>query len=186
MEIDQFKAFIAGHRERHPFARLPDFDASPGFYQTWLVVLNRSGAGDPGALEVASVRMLTEPAKHHLDHMPTLCKFAEQAMKLRGVETPRDLSTQEGARAASAGCQHCGGTGMATAFAPRHVPNPVTEEKIAPTTSAYCVCALGRWIERNHTSRHPDIRKRIPDYADVLAGRSGWLVEPSDVEVNRW
>lgn len=179
MEIDRFKAFIAGHRERHPFARLPDFDASPGFYQTWLVVLNRSGAGDPGALEVASVRMLTEPAKHHLDHMPTLCKFAEQAMKLRGVETPRDLSTQEGARAASKGCDRgCGGTGMTTVWN-RGPPDP--EKRIAATSAAYCCCALGRWIERNHSAKHPEIRKRIPDLTDVIAGRSMWLAEPADV-----
>src|SRR4051794_18371178 len=140
MTITEFTEFVRKHREQHPSARLPAFEAAPSMYGAWLKVLIRRGAADAGALDDASTRMLTEPPGKLADHFVTLCTFAEHAMKARGGATPRDTSTREGAEAASKGCDRgCGGTGMTTVW--HSAPDPA--RRIAATSAAYCCCALG-------------------------------------------
>src|SRR3954470_16904385 len=93
----EFGVFVRKHREQHPSARLPAFEAAPSMYGAWLKVLSRRGVSDVRALDDASMRMLTEPPSKTADHFVTLCTYAEAAMKSLGGATPRDLSTREGA-----------------------------------------------------------------------------------------
>ncbi len=174
MDMKEFRHFLAGHRESHPEARLPEFEAATAKYQSWFKILLGRGINDVGALEHASTRLHTEPPKSHADHFPTLCRYAQDAMKSRGGVVSRDISTREGAEHASKGCERCSGSGLTTVYHPR----PSREARIAPTSGAYCVCAMGRWIERTHRAKSPDIRQRIPDLKDVLEGRGEWMAAP--------
>lgn len=73
-------------------------------------------------------------------------------------------------RAESVDCEHCSGEGQVTVY---H-PDPASTRQPA-TTSADCTCLRGRAIRQ---ARKPDDARRIPDLADVLAGRGPWRSEP--------
>jgi hypothetical protein len=81
------------------------------------------------------------------------------------------------AREASLGCEHCGGDGLVTVYHPQ----PSDEARIAKTYAAYCCCVLGRWTRRNHAQHLPGLLRRIPDFADVMAGESAYLAEPPEL-----
>ena len=126
---------------------------------------------------VASERLVFEPAKSRALHWQTLLDYARDAVRSRaGSEQSRDLSTREGAEAASRNCERCDGNGLAVVWASWPDPSGKTPER----TTAYCVCALGRLVEQRHRKHSPDLRRRMPDLTDVLAGRSFWRAEPMD------
>jgi len=83
---------------------------------------------------------------------------------------------REEAEDASRGCDRCDGTGLATVWHPR----PDAARRIPESKSAYCTCPHGRWIERNHRERSPELRGGFVDIAEVLEGRSVWLAAPPD------
>ena len=75
-------------------------------------------------------------------------------------------------------CRHCGGNGMPVVFHPRWAGGRVlqTSQGAYPVeVAAHCSCPAGQWI-RDRTS--PDLQRRIPWVADILAGRSRWSLNP--------
>ena len=46
-------------------------------------------------------------------------------------------------------------------------------------STAYCECALGDWIRRNHQTDKNcrDVYQRTPELYDVAAGRTDWVVD---------
>ena len=178
MTTFEFRTFIEQHRELHPGSKLPAFDLSEPMYTGWLKVLHARGVAEVAALYAASERLLTEPPRSFLLHFPALCAHAEDAMKVLGSRPRHNLSTREGAEAASKGCDRgCSGPGLTVAWHPR--PDPMN--RLPETVAAYCVCALGRWTERNHAAKQPEIRKRMVDLKDVIEGRRVWLADPPGV-----
>lgn len=88
-------------------------------------------------------------------------------------------------------CEHCGGTGMVTVYHRYYEGSQmVTWEhtdrggevhaiRSAGTISAHCVCPKGVWMREN---TDPELLPRIPDLADVLAGRTNYqATDPTDV-----
>lgn len=44
--------------------------------------------------------------------------------------------------------------------------------------SAYCDCAMGRWILRQHREKFPGGASGMPTLEDVAMGRTVWLLDP--------
>lgn len=93
-----------------------------------------------------------------------------------------DQSRDE-AQARSRNCEHCSGSGQAIVFDPDYTGRRVVDRQVirhgeittkryAMVVSAHCICPMGRWL-RSRTER--ETMDRIPDLADILAGRSRWL-----------
>lgn len=122
------------------------------------------------AAEAASERIAIDPPPPRR-HIGVLIAHAKEAMRAEGGE-PNALpidDTREAAEAASRGCPHCESNGFA-AVQLRATP----ERRQVTRTVAYCVCRYGRWLRTNHARSSPDVFKRVPDFAEVLAGRSAW------------
>ncbi len=171
--------FFMEHKARHPLMGHPHIsDPINGIalYRTIGRELD-SRRIDYEAATAASDRMIFAPASSRGKHWQTLLDYASEAMRAGGRgghSTSCDLSTREGAEAASRECKRCSGNGLVPVWHPKPDPSKRTPE----TVGAYCVCALGRWIERNHSRLCPDVRKQMPDLADVIAGRIAWLSDP--------
>lgn len=170
--------FFEEHRERYPELNLPlSSDRSGRFlYETVGDEMTKLGI-DYDAASAASRRLVLDPPAGRNKHWSKLLELAKEEMGRRPVGTarrPADISTREGAEAASKSCDRCGGVGLTTVYHPR--PNPA--EKIPATVAAYCVCAYGRWVKGNHAARCPDVAKRTPDLADAIGRRCIWLEEP--------
>lgn len=91
--------------------------------------------------------------------------------------------SRDAARAKSRNCPYCSGEGMTEVFDPDYTGMRVVERdaihrgelkriRFAMVTAAHCACPMGEWL-RNRTD--DDLRSRIPNMLDVLAGRGRWL-----------
>ncbi len=86
--------------------------------------------------------------------------------------------SREKAEADSQDCPYCGASGQVVIYHPEYNGQPGIkqirhgqEHQIPARVVAHCICPLGRWM-RNRIPE--DIRRRIPDFDDILAGRSKW------------
>ena len=124
------------------------------------------------AARAATERIALDPPPIR-KHIGAVIQAAMEAMKAGG-SMPEALpidDTRETAELASKDCPHCGG---ATGLAPV-VYRGSDETQRVRSTCAYCVCRLGRWVRRTHERHSPDVFRRIPDLAEVIAGRSAWM-----------
>lgn len=186
---DWFWQWVMEHRLRHPKEFLPDPETEEGrvFFDAWRQAFVLKGISDFAVATEASIRLVGEPAQYQRDHFATLCRYAVDVYRLRNAEgngTPAD--SREAAEAASKGCEHCGGQGLVPVYFRRAMTWEERRECHIPEhVAAYCVCPMGRWIEKTHREKSPEIRKRTPDLADTLAGRGSWQTTPPEpVEVN--
>ena len=96
----------------------------------------------------------------------------------------QDQSRDE-ARAKSRGCPYCSGEGTCQVFDPGFDGRRVVLRDVAMrgelkramyamVIGAHCICPMGEWV-RSKSER--DILDRIPDLADVLAGRSRYQAQ---------
>lgn len=122
------------------------------------------------AAETASERIAVDPPPMRR-HIGVLIAHAKEAMRAAcGEPTALPIDdTREAAEFASKGCPHCSGSTFARVRLRETPERPCVSE-----TGAYCVCRFGRWLRTNHARSCPDVFRRIPDYAEVLAGRSAW------------
>lgn len=177
---DWFADWLAFHLLLHRDAmRLPTLasEAGDATYQAWFDALASHRVSREGA-DAASRRLVTEPTRYANEHFPRLLAFAIEATRLAQASTGQrvghDLSTAEGARAASARCVRCGGTGLASV---EHWDPPHCATVRQPATAAaYCVCAYGRWIKQNHREHAKDVALRMPDLDDAINRRGEWRV----------
>lgn len=177
-----WKEFVVEHRKLHPAMVLPEPEGAVGavLFRAWLRAFKNHGVTDYDVAIAASERMVLEPAKTRSLHLVTLIKHAQAIGKSKSTRSQHDLSTREGALEASKGCERCGGCGLTTVWE----PEPSREAKRPPAVAAYCVCAYGRWVRGNHQAKSPDVFRRVPDLAEVIAGRSRWLVEAPSVSLS--
>jgi hypothetical protein len=114
------------------------------------------------------------PIKHVFSWCMARCKArinepARPSFNGNGRPADRGSPGPVPGKAESMGCEYCSGEGLVTVF---H-PDPKGARQ-PPSTSADCVCPLGRSIRDR---RKPSDARRILDLADVLAGKSAWRLE---------
>lgn len=179
MITEWFSDFLDEHLRRHPNACLPDPETEDGvvLYAAWRKNFAKRGVNDLDVATEASELLVGEKLKGPRDHFPKLVALAVAVYKFRGAPRAEGRpADHESARLASADCGYCGGTGHAVVF---H-PDPSAARRIPPSCAAHCVCPMGRLIRTLHATKSPDVYRRTPDLAEVLAGRTGWLLDPPD------
>lgn len=149
----------------------PDGDEGQAMFRVLLKVFAARKVTEDAA-RAATERIALDPPPIR-KHIGAVIQAATEAMRADGghVEALPIDDTHESARAASEGCPHCG---AATGLAPVVLRNPDESARVR-STCAYCVCRLGRWVRRTHERHSPDVFRRVPDLAEVLAGRSAWM-----------
>jgi hypothetical protein len=180
---DWLGGFLERHRARfspHDWPAPAAEEESREFMLGWLSMLSRNGVTEQEA-DVASCRLMETPPNFRREHAPMVLEAVKQlrAERHQGNDASAS-STRDVAKLASRECPHCGGEGLATAFHPW--PNP--EDRVAPTAAAYCVCAHGRWIKKNHAERCPEYIPRIVDL-DYVVNRASIYVLNEDPEFDK-
>lgn len=179
MKIHEWlQGFLTDLRDAFPPADWPDpgTEAYDAFFELFRKAFARNGVSEAEARESLALQAEAPPRWKAEAIQKTL-----DAVKINREINPPGADRaddRESATDASKGCPHCHGQGLALVYAAR--PDP--DRRIPPDTSAYCVCALGRWIEQNHREKSPDVHKRTPDLKSVLAGRSAWRLDPPGLE----
>jgi len=128
--------------------------------------------------DVASLRLGVKPPRFAADH---LAAIIEEIKDFRaGSRQPQSPDTREGAEQASHDCPNCGGHGTVTVYSPI-----LTSGRC----QAHCQCPKGRWLRDTiRKGKHPELLHRIPDWDDVVSGRSAYSLDDqgSDLFGNSW
>jgi hypothetical protein len=172
MVDDWFRNFTARLEDRIPRVDWPEHDSE--FWSTLRKALLISGASEDIADE-ASERLAMDGANYLDSVIPELKKHIGNICRERhraGSGSPVD--SRESAEADSRSCHDCGGNGITSRY--RHNP-----EAVSSSVSCYCLCSLGRWIERNHRAKSPDVHRRMIDLdrsAFLRLGPVSWSDSP--------
>lgn len=165
-------AFLLRHRARYgphdwPMHGTEEFDE---FMTLWLTSF-ATGEVSESEADAASLRCAGDPPRFRNEH---IVKVIDQVKALR-EERGAPATTREDARDRSRDCEYCCGNGLVSVY---H-PTPDHERRIPVSVGAHCICPHGRWMRRKLGEREEDrhLMRRIPDFADVLDGRSIWLAE---------
>ena len=168
-----FPEFCREHRLRNPHAELPEYDSEQGaeFYAGWKKQMVLSGLIDPEVAREASIQVALE-GPHPRVHFKVFLRIGVKILRERrdGEGRPIDPSSREAAERASKDCSDCHGQGLTVRFRHR------SAEPGRPThIVCYCLCGMGRWVERRHREDAPEVRKRIWDLADYLWLQLRWI-----------
>ena len=173
------KDWIMGFLDRHQARFAPhDWPADGAteewreFTKGWITALALRQVTEAEA-DDASSRLAARPPAWRREHIPAILEAIEAIRQERSGPAPQAM-TRERVEHESKAAAHCGGGGLTSVWHPR--PDPIA--KVPETLAAYCICPMGRWIERIHRDHFPDVRARWIDLADVLAGRSEWRIDP--------
>lgn len=162
-----FGFWIDRHMERHPREDWPNPAEARNFWQGWLGNFVLHGVTEDVADE-ASARLMADPPRFLGEHPKAVldaCRaiFRERSEAGRGG----DPNSREAAELASRDCRDCVGQGLTVRY--RKLSAGTVDGQGRPHSPAitlYCTCGMGRFLEKVHRDKHPDIRKRIYDLAD--------------------
>jgi hypothetical protein len=177
---DWLDKFLTDHRARFAVHDWPDADSDDyrDFMIDWLEAFADLQVSEEEANR-ASKHLTLDPPSWKRNHLPAVLKTV-RAMRLERSapsEAARDIAE---AKAASVNCPHCDGGGLAYGFHPLPVP-----ERTPKQVAAHCVCPMGRFMRNRVTIQDAPSLKHIPDFAEILAGRSTWLKDdPSGYAAN--
>lgn len=176
---DWFDGFVLRHIDRNPRADWPPADS-----EHWAVLQReflRHGVREEVANAASENMAAASGFKYLGDHIALLMsnvKLVWASSEIPG-EPPIERSDAE---AQSRNCPDCHGNGLTIRY--RHKSLVPGADR---TITLYCTCTAGRWIERNHRTKSPEIRARIHDLADrqhefLQRYACGW----SDTPDNPW
>lgn len=172
---DWIEGFLRRHKARFAPHDWPAEDATEEwieFLRGWITGFATRVVTEEEA-NAASIALASVPnrPKWRGEHLPAIIAQVEASRRASGNETG---ASREAVREASRDCPHCGGDGLATAWASR--PDPLASPE---TVAAHCVCRHGRWIRQATNEKTPELIRRIPDFQAVLLGYlPGWLDHP--------
>lgn len=169
MSVKQwFARWSDRHMERHPRADWPRLDEKPEFWAGWMGNLILHGVTEDVA-DQASIRMQADPPEFPEAHLNRLIHHVRAVWRERAEsgQPPGVEHTIDSARKASADCQDCRGSGLATRWRRRSLGTvDSTGRVVLPSITLYCLCPMGRKLERVHRDDAPEIRRRMYDLAD--------------------
>jgi hypothetical protein len=150
-------------------------DESRAFLQGWITAFATREVTEAEA-EEASRLLTSAPPSWRREHIPAVVGKVEELRRAKGGGSSH--GNREAARDASRSCVHCGGEGLATAWA----EDPGPEKRLPPAVAAFCVCASGRFFRRSHAEKDPAMLRKILDFGDVIDGSlPGWSDWPPGV-----
>lgn len=122
------------------------------------------------------MRVATDAPMFLGDFLPALKTHIGNIFRERhkaGTANPGD--SREAAAEASRDCEDCAGNGITSRY--RHAPDANPK-----TVSCFCLCALGRWMEKTTREKSPDVYRRIIDlarYPFLQLARVSWTNDGS-------
>ena len=156
------------------------FEWLDGFMKKFARRLDPPGWPEPGTDEYADFRddWLYAVSGRSITEAEAVEAIRHEAIA-KGQSGDRDT-----AMAASRNCPRCEGSGQVRVYDPRYDGRRAIEREVLMHgevrkvmypmyTLAHCVCPMGRWMRSKF--RDLDTLSRIPDFAEVLAGRSRWV-----------
>jgi hypothetical protein len=144
--------------------RLPAETSEEGlrFFGSWRSNFVLHGLTDRDVADAVADRVAALPRRGSAEYLPLLLDAARAIYRERAESgAGRDPSTREAAELASKDCYDCGGGGLAVRWRQKSAGHPA-----GPAITLYCTCPMGRWIERAHRERSPEVRRRMCDLAD--------------------
>jgi hypothetical protein len=159
-----FPAFLVRHTEIIPRDNWPE--PSSAYWQSFKQSLIRHGVSETVARQ-ASDLMAEKPPKFLDVHLGEFLALVKIVWK-HSAASEADSSERETAERLSRNCTDCGGaTGIAVRYRQRSAGTVGSDGRpVSPTIQCYCMCAMGRWVEANHRTRSPEIRRRFYDLAE--------------------
>lgn len=172
-----------------PDAPEPDTEQFRDVITTWKEAFDELGY-QPPELARASRRTARDPSPWWREQLPSILKAVEVERSTNMAQGPNGAaagpaSARETAMAASAGCEHCDGSGIVFVFHAEYQGDPIivaeqadgTVRRFLGRASKMCRCDYGRWV----LNRIRDADRRLADRLDgidaVIEGRSRWLLE---------
>lgn len=176
MVEDWFGVFVASIEQRIPLGWPPVED------EFWVVlkrVLINAGANQEVADEALFRVAESGAVKFANEFVEPLRKTIGEVWREKD-STGHAPDSREAAKAHpdSRACTDCGGEGMTSRYL--HDPN---HPRHGTSYALYCNCPIGRWIERNHREKQPEIRKRmraLADYPQLQLGPVDWSDAPDN------
>lgn len=160
-----FKAFAARHVERFPRSDWPPHDS--GFWADFKSLLVLRGVTEPVAYEASELMFLEGSPPDHVDRHPQALMAKVPSARVRSGAPAEATEDQATALSGSRGCGGCGGAGIAYRDRRRSLGTLDSRGRpVLPRVALYCLCPYGRFLEKNHRTRAPDVRKRFLDLDD--------------------
>ena len=182
--IDKFLAKFV-RRINPPDWPTPGTDEYDDFRDDWIDALDRRNVQEHEA-DAALRRLREDPPQWMREHLPKLIGAIEASR--RDATSTAAATDRDAAFEASRGCQHCGGSGMATLFRRGYEGSAVKvwhdhdgrERRTPMRVAAHCSCPMGRWARSK--TRDLDTLSRVPDLCLILAGSRQWLAsDPAEI-----
>jgi hypothetical protein len=144
--------------------RIPRDDWPPPkslFWDSWRAAFARHGITETVA-EEASMRLAESPPELLTQHLEALMHMARQVYASKQfLDPPAAASDREIAERMSKECPECGGGGWAY-----REDLVLADGRRLRRGTLYCLCPYGRFLERNHREKSPDVRRRLLDLRD--------------------
>lgn len=130
------------------------------YWQGLRQILATSGPVDLEIATEALTRIQRQGFPFPSDFPPRLISTLQDVYKARAFEQRGDATeSHDAAKAASLGCEECGGMGM---LSRQHIATQSHPKGYS--LAVYCpACPMGRWLERTHEAKSPDVRRRMLD-----------------------
>lgn len=173
-------------------ARLPRADwplDDSEYWESFRSICVKHGVTEAVA-DAASVAMMEAPCPFP-DQFVAAFVAAVKAVWASSEIVPDGLTDRESAALAAKAlnggrpCDDCHGQGFATRYRRDSLGRTDAGGRpVPPAVVFYCICPVGRWVERSHRGGNEEaraVRKRIPDLADFPALRD-WFRSPPGSE----
>lgn len=160
---DWYPDWIAAHTGRFPRGDWPDSGAE--FWDTLRHVFVTKGVTREVA-DAASKLLFEDPPQFATDHPKALLVKIREVWKTAPAEVAA-FNDRDSAYRASRDCDDCRGDGLTLRWRWRSLGTVDSQGRPhLPFVMLYCTCPMGRFAEKVHRAKAPEIRKRIYDLAD--------------------
>lgn len=175
--VDWFWEWAGRHKKRFPRGDWPPFEDV--FWAELLRLFVARGVAEEVAEEASQI-LFESPPKFPDAHPGALLARAREIWKARPPEFAA-ANDRDAAHHASRECDDCRGEGVTLRYRRRSRGTPGRDGRpVQPTVTCYCTCPMGRWVEKAHRERSPDVRKRHHDLADFPWLRGHEYRRPGD------
>jgi hypothetical protein len=183
---DWLEAFLERHKARNPRNDWPEPDSNGGkqlraaFMDSFIGAKVKKSEADAASVRIAGSDDVPQFVEDYLPAMMVLIDAQRAKIEETKAAKPKPIKKTEPV-IGSTRCPRCL-SGFALLFHPQFTGSNVLEieredktiKRIPAVIAAHCVCPIGRW-KRERAS--DEVRERIPDLAEVDAGKFLWLTE---------
>lgn len=159
-----------------PYWPKPNTERYDATFKAWKNQFIKKGLHDKDLAYEISEEMTSEPPEHLDQHLPAILTLAARVYRERNLALKGDPNDGLAVlKELSRDCEYCTGQGFATLW--HAAPDEVRAGYKEYSTSAWCVCRYGQWIQNYYRTKNVDGMGKLPSVADVIEKRSHWLLQ---------